>query len=216
MSQIIALAGILLGAGFAATGVVSGLEQLGNVTPWPLTFAQFQLQKPDKGNFRLSGATLCVPEALWIENKLSGDMGNIYVPARASATAMSDSSAEKPVLLLVKVDDPKISAMVAQVKKLDNAKTPKEQRDAAQWTLDNSAKLFVSRPIEGVLAEGFEALDSDEQRLIESSGTKLEKGFVILQENTKPQYGATIFMILAGLGLTGWGVLRLKGKAQNI
>ncbi len=216
MSKIIGVAGLGLGACFLTVGAGTLAEQISNRAPKPISYAQFSAQKPTSGNYRISGATLCVADALLIENKLTGKTGNVYIPARAAKSAEADSLSEKSVFLLVRVDDPKIAATIREMQSLPDEKTPEGAVKSLQWLVNNQNKIYVARTFEGTLADGADGLDDEEKDLIESSDTKLEKPFVILQENTDPQFGFSLFSLTIGAGLCVWGIARMRGRAGHL
>ena len=170
--------------------------------PTPLTWQEFVADKPESGWFKLSGAQLDLTGALWIENRLTGEMGNIYVPARAAGELESENEAEPPIEMLVKVDDPKIKATVEELKKLDKG----TDEAALNYVLSHADQLFIERPIVGTVAEGFDAVDSDDESTLRSAEETLSSDFVILQEGAKPDVGGRIFMLLGGIGVALLGL----------
>lgn len=214
MSKVFGVAGLLIGLMMAGGGGQTLVEQTGNQAPRALSFAQFEAERPTKGHLLIDGATLCLPSSAWVENRLTGEAEKMYVAAFNSKTAETDVENDKPIALLVKIDAPKIVATMQELIALEKGKNNEMQ--ILKWMMENQDKVFVARPLRGIVAEGVENLDSDDQRIIDDAGLKLAPGAVVLQENARPRFGVSIFMIIAGLGLCAWGVLRLTGRAQHI
>ena len=210
MSKIIGAGGLLLGLLLVGSGVATLPQQLSNRTPKTLSFAQFQKENPQSGHFKLTGATICLAESVWVENEISGEVGNIYSPVRSEDGAMLESLSEAPIKILVRIDDPKTRGIADKLVAYEKEKDPKKEAELGKWAEKNAENFWISRPIQGTLAEGIESLDSEEKSMIESSGLKLADDFVILQENTGPNFLATLGMFVVGLGLGFWGLRRIS------
>ena len=190
---------LLMGLIALGVGATELRESLATKAPAALTWPQFVAQKPKAGWLQVSGAQLDVTSALWVESKLGGEIGNIYVPARAKGGEMGD---ESPIEMLVKIDDPKIAATVRELKELDKG----TDEAALKYVLTNADKLIIERPLVGTLADGFDTVDSSDKSAIQKAGVALASDFVILQEGATPDKGGRIFMIVVGLGLSLLGL----------
>lgn len=196
---------LLMGLIWASIGGMELKELAAVKTPTALTWPQFLAQKPKVGWFTVSGAQLEVPDALWVENIVTGKMGNIYVPARAVGNEDTDSP---PIEMLVKIDDPKITQTVKELKELDKG----TDEAALKYALSHAEQLLVERTLTGTLADGFDAVDSSDESAIRSAGASLADDFVILQEGAKPDIGGRIFMLLGGIGLSLLGLFYIFFK----
>ena len=202
--KLIGLFLVLMGVVWAGMGGSELRDNMATRAPTPLAWAQFVAEKPSSGWFKVSGAQLDLTGALWIENRLTGEMGNVYVPARAAGAALEfePTEVEPPTEMLVKVDDPKIIATVQELKKLETG----TDEAVMNYVLGHAEQLFIERPLVGTLAEGFDAADSGDESTLRSAEDTLASDFVILQEGAKPDVGGRIFMLLGGLGVTLLGL----------
>ena len=179
------------------------LQTLAAKAPTPLQWSAFAADKPEAGWYRIAGAQLDVTGALWVEE--NGEVGNVYVPARKAGGEMGN---ESPVEMLVKISDAEIIATVKQLKALDSA----GENAATQYVLAHQKKLLIRKPLVGTLADGVDAVDSDDEKAIRRSDVKLSDDFVILQEGAKPSLGGHLFMFGFGLVMALGGVFLLIGK----
>lgn len=201
--KLIGLFLLLMGLIGAGTGAVELKENFATKTPTALTWPQFLEQKPKAGWFKVTGAQLDVPGGMWVEDIISGKMGNIYVPARAAGDESSDDA---PIEVLVKVDNPKIAQMVKDLKQLDKGTDEATDEAAINYALSHAEQLIIEKPLVGTIAEGFDTVDSHEESVIRSSGVALADDFVILQENAKPDIGGRVFLLLGGIGVSLLGL----------
>ncbi len=203
--KLIGLFILLMGLTLAWTGATEYKESSSAKAPVALTWPQFLAQKPESGWFKVSGAQLEVTDALWVEDIVGGEMDNVYVPARA---ANNENLENSPIEMLVKIDDADIVATVKELKQLDKG----TDEAAMQYVLSHEEQLIIQRPLVGTLAEGFDAVDSDDEKAIRRAEVSLASDFVILQENVKPDVGGRIFMLLGGIGLALLGLFYIFKK----
>ena len=204
--KLIGLALVFIGLTLLPGAALELRDNLTTKTPTALTWSEFVAQTPESGWFKVTGAQLEVADALWVEDSRNGEMGNIYVPARAAGN--EEDMTDKPIEMLVKIDDPKIVTTVKELKALDG----NNEAAAINYTLSHVEQLIVARPLVGTIAEGLDGLDSEDKNLIEGADVPLAEGFVILQENAKPSFVVRIFMLLFGIGATALGLFYLIWK----
>ena len=203
--KLIGLFLVLLGLTLLPISALELRDNMATKAPTPLAWAQFVADKPEAGWFKVSGAQLEVADALWVEDTRNGEMGNIYVPARAAG---NESDEEKPIEMLVRVDDPKIAQTVRELQEIDKG----SDEAAMKYTLSHLEQLIVARPLVGTIAEGMDDVDSDDKNLIEKADITLASDFVILQEGEKPSLVARLIMLLVSIGLTALGLFYLIWK----
>ncbi len=203
--KLIGLFLILMGLIWAGMGASELKENMAAKAPTPLTWQAFSDEKPTAGWFKVSGAQLEVGDALWVEGRFDGEMGNIYIPARA---ADNEGDEEKPIEMLVKVSDPAIMQTVREMKELDTG----TDEAALKYALSHMDQLIIKRPLTGTIADGFDAVDSDEKDVLQSADVQFADDFVILQEGEKPAIAIRIFMVLLGIGVFGVGLFYLIWK----
>lgn len=188
-------------------------DNLASKTPTALMWPQFLDQKPKAGWFKISGAQLNVAEGIWVESRISGEMGNSYVPARAAGDeGLNETGQYLPFKMLVKINDPKIAVTVKELKDLDKGTEKEAEVATMDYLMAHAEQLRIERDLVGTLAEGFDAIDSDDESAIKSAKVALTDDFVILQEGEKPANGGRIFMILAGIGLSLLGLFYIFFK----
>lgn len=207
--KLIGLFILMMGLVWAVSGGAELKDNLAAKAPTALTWQQFLAEKPRAGWFKVTGAQLEVASGLWVEDILTGKMGNIYVPARVAG---NEAVEELPIEMLIKIDDPKIAATVRELKELDKG----TDEAALQYVLSHTEQLLIERPLVGTLADGFDEVDSGDKSAIQSAEVALDNDFVILQEGAKPDMGGRIFMLLGGIGLSLLGLfyIFLKKPAQ--
>ncbi len=189
----------MMGLVWAVSGGMELKDNFAAKAPAALTWQEFIEEKPKDGWFKVSGAQLDVTSGLWVENILTGEMGNIYVPARVVG---SESADESPIEMLVKIDDAKIAATMKELKALDKG----TDEAALKYVLSHAEQLVIERPLVGTLADGLDAVDSGDELTLRGAEVAFADDLVILQEGTKPDVGGRIFMLLGGIGLSLLGL----------
>ena len=195
--------------GLIAAGM-GGAELLNNLvfkTPTSLTWSQFIAEKPKAGWFKILGAQLHVAEGIWVDSRISGEMGHGYVPARAAGDdGLNETGQYLPFKMLVKIDDPKNAATVKDLKELDKGTQKEAEAATMEYLMTHGEQLRVERTVVGTLAKGFDEVDAGDKSAILNAKVALDDDFVILQEGTKPDKGGRISLLLGGIGLSLLGL----------
>jgi hypothetical protein len=187
--------GLLLSIGLIWGGGQGIYEGLKNRRPQTMTFQQFEQSKPTGGWFKITKCELSVPEAMWMEQ--FGSMDEVFVPVRMAG----DATENKPISLLLQVNDPKIRETVTKIKELDEQSKGSEAK-VLEWVLTHHDEVYVQRDIEGMLAFGINDLKSSERDKIKALNPELAPDFVVLKEGEKPG-------LLVGFAMLGGGLLLL-------
>lgn len=177
-------------------------------TPTKIAFSQFVADLPEEGWFQISDMQLDVSESLYVDD--DGKIGNIYVPARKKGGELILDENAAPIEVLVKTDDPKIRALLEQVK----AAEAKSDDAATTFFLSNIDKFQIVTNVSGTLASGLDGLDDDDKRALERSDSKFASDFVILQQNAKPSIWGRVGMLLFGFLMLGGGLFYLLSKPK--
>ncbi len=76
---------------------------------------------------------------------------------------------------------------------------------------ENLDKLVINRPVRGLIQFGLDSNHGDRQR-IQSQDSKIARDFAVLEDGAQPQFLGSLFMVIAGLGLT---LLLIAGAAAK-
>ena len=191
---------LLLGLGLTFGGGQGLFEWAKNRNQTVTTYANFEKQNPTGGWFKISDAHLDIPSAMWMtSSKFSDDKDKIYVP-------LSPEGEDKPgtkIHVLVELDKEKDAATVKLVDELGELdKSNQSEEKILQYALKNRAKLFPTRPVEGMIKFGINDIKSSERQKIAALNSDLAPDFVVLEENAHPNGGTSILMFIGGLALT--------------
>ena len=75
----------------------------------------------------------------------------------------------------------------------------------------NLDRLVITRPVRGLIQFGLDSNHGDRQR-IQAQDPKIARDFAVLEERTQPRFLGSLFMVIAGLGLT---LLLIAGAAAK-
>ncbi len=184
--------GLLIGLGLTFAGAQGTFEWFKNRRQMVTTYAAFELQKPSGGWFKITDARFDIPSAMWTSSKYSTTKDKIYIPL---APVGEDKPGTK-VHVLVQVDDAATKQLVEEISAFDKNNTP--DATVLAYVLKNRAKLYPTRPVQGMVKFGINDLQSKERDKIAALNPDLASDFVVLEENARPNIGTSLLSFLGG------------------
>jgi hypothetical protein len=212
--------------------LVGGLQGLyvglTNRTPTSMTYQEFLQKKPSSGWIEISDARLNLLSAIHESNRLTGAIKKVYIPVGSPAS--SDGAGDDKIHLLLLSKDEAILKTVndlkaatggggglagrlkrradASQKRDTGTETPSrndEAGNALRFMLENRDKVFINRPVRGLLQFGLDSKSRD-RRKIQALDSDIAPDFAVLEDGEQPQLATSALMLIGGLGL---GVLLL-------
>ena len=74
---------------------------------------------------------------------------------------------------------------------------------------ENADKVLLNRPVRGLLQFGLDS-DSRDRGKIQGLDPNIATDFAVLEDGEQPQLAASVFMIIAGIGLGGLLIARAR------
>ncbi len=224
----------ILAIGFVVVGAQGLYVGLTNRTLTTMTYQEFLQKKPSSGWVEVSDARLNLLTAIHESNRFTGTIKKVYLPVGSSAAGEHVGDDNKIHLLLVTEDE----TILKTVKDLESAtggggglmgrlnrrieanrkpeakkNEPPAKDDALENALhfmaENADKVLVNRPVRGLLQFGLDS-DSRDRQKIQALDPDIAADFAVLEDGEQPQLAASVFMIIAGIGLAGLLIRRAR------
>jgi hypothetical protein len=205
-----------------------------------MTYEEFLEKKPSSGWIEISDARLNLLSAIHESNRFTGTIKKVYIPVGSAAPEAAPSD-DKIHLLLLTQDQAILKTMkdleaatggggglagrlkrrldAAKAKRSGESKEPvpaaeAEVEKAFGFVVDNRDKIVISRPVRGLLQFGHDSKSSD-RRKIQALDPNIAPDFAVLEDGTQPQLGASVLMLVAGLGAAGLLVSRIAKAGRS-
>jgi hypothetical protein len=82
--------------------------------------------------------------------------------------------------------------------------------NALRFMVENRDQILINRPVRGLIQSGLDSMSHGDRRKIQAAEPDIAPDFVVLEDGAKPQLAASVFMVIAGLGLAGLLLFRLR------
>ncbi len=167
------------------------------------------LQKaPSAKWLRIKGGVLDVANAGYSSMFGVANAASLYIPL----VLPEEDSSEGIIRVLVLSKDPELVGFINDMREVDrNQAAPDAKKE---FLLQNLSKLRVARNVEGVVQYGIEAGGKKERKIRQLYGN-LASDVLILEEGARPDMGLGVFMLVGGLAL-GWYLMMrpIAGEPQ--
>ena len=173
--------------------VYTGLK---NRKPTEIDIKDFIAKKPDNEWLIIKGGVLDTTNSAYTSGFASKEVQTIYVPL----VPPDVDSSEELIHVLVLTKDPGLLDFTNQARKFEEEATL--TGSAEKFLIENMNKLYVARPVEGLVQFGIEADDKKTRKVRKLYGN-LAKDAVILEEGERPSAAKGAGMLIAGLVLGG-------------
>ena len=203
--------GIMLAAGLLWGGAQGTYEWASNRQPRVMTYAQFVKERPTGGWVKITGCSLDLGRAMWLENSLTKQKEKFFVPVSDAKTdALFGDKKPGQTVLLIETQDPQYKTMIEGVAAMDEKKVKDEE--ALMWVLKNQEKLFPKKDLSGTIKFGIHSLESSTREQLAGLGDALDPNFAVLEDGVQPKLGPSLAMLGGGLALTLFmGAMMLRG-----
>jgi len=173
---------------------------LTNLKPLELEVDDFLQKDSSRKWVTVTGAVLDVMDATFISPFYTEEATELYIPIRASE---EDTS---PIRAFLFTKDPDILAVY-------NGLIPLEDEvEIINYFIEHRDVFSQNREISGLIRFGIES-DQDDRDILRENNEHLAKGFIILDEGAKPEWGMAL-MLPAGLALF-WALFSKKTGGQT-
>jgi hypothetical protein len=224
----------ILAIGLAALGAQGLYVGLTNRTPTVMTYHEFLQKMPSSGWIEISDARMNLLSAIHESNRITGNIKKVYVPVESQAQDEAAGGRDDKIHLLLLTQDEAILKTVKDLeaatgggggvvgrlkRRLDaNRKgTPETEpvaKDAGlvnafRFMAQNPDAILINRPVRGLLQFGLDS-NSRDRRKIQALSADIAPDFAVLEDGTQPQFVSSALMFIAGLGLAGLLVARVR------
>jgi hypothetical protein len=224
----------ILSIGLIAVGGQGLYVGVTNRTPSVMTYQDFLQKKPSSGWIEVSDARLDLLSAVHESNRFTGTIKQVYIPVGPRAVSEGGGAGDDKIHLLLLTKDKEIlktvkemeaatgggGGLLGRLKKRVDAKRKgkggsepstkdSDVENALRFMVENRDKVLIDRPIRGLLQFGLDSKGSD-RRKIQGLNPDIAPDFAVLEDEAKPEVGASALMVIAGLGLAGWLLARAR------
>jgi hypothetical protein len=221
----------ILAIGLVAVGGQGLYVGLSNRAPTVMTYQEFLAKKPSSGWIEISDARLNLLSSIHESNRFTGTIKKVYIPV-SSATADEGGDDEQIHLLLLTEDEATLKTvkdleaatgggggLAGSLKRRLKAKQSSEAgtakladdrglESALRFMAENRDRMFINRPIRGLLQFGLDSNGRD-RRKIQALSSDIASDFAVLEDGAQPQIAASVFMTVAGIGLAAFLISRI-------
>lgn len=191
----------LVSIAFIIGGGQSVYTGIKNRKPTDITLEELIRSKPENEWLNVTGGVLDTMNSAYTSTLGVGDAKSIYVPL----VPKDVDSSEGTIHMLVLTKDAELVGFTNEARKMEESKA--DDASAMEFILKNRAKMRVERPIMGLVQFGMTSNDK-KTRKIRALYDNLAEDAIILEEGEKPSAGQGAIMLLAGLGLGGFLIMR--------
>lgn len=191
----------LVSIAFIIDGGQSVYTGMKNRKPTDITIDELIRSKPKAEWLNVTGGVLDTMNSAYTSAFGVGDAQSIYVPL----VPKDADSSEGTIHLLVLTKDAELVGFTNEARKMEESKA--DEGAAMEFILKNRANMRVERPVMGLVQFGMTSNDK-KTRKIRQLYDNLAEDAIILEEGEKPSTGQGVAMLLAGLGLGGFLVMR--------
>jgi hypothetical protein len=228
----------ILAIGLIAVGAQGLYVGLANRTPIAMTYQEFLQKKPSSGWIEISDARLNLLSAIHESSRFTGTIKRVYIPVGSSAAG--EGGGEDKIHLLLLTEDKAIlktlkdlqaatgggGGLIGRLKRRVEAKQKRDAgaegpagdagfENALRFMVENRDKVLINRPVRGLLQFGLDS-NSRDRRKIQALDPQIAPNFAVLEDGAQPQIAASVFMIVAGLGLAGFLLFRARSAGPSI
>ena len=193
--------GYLIVLGLIIGGAQGTYTALKNRTRLETSVTDYLAKKPDAEWVMFKNATLNLFESAHMERL--GKITEVFIPVQDGETKEGE-----PVHILMSTKDAEIIAAMTDL----NAAGDSEEK-AIEAAMRNMSKLFMKRDVSGLIQFGIDS-DSKTRTKLEKLDMNLAKDFVILEEGKEPALGSSVVMLITGLGIAAYLLLRRSKGAD--
>jgi hypothetical protein len=222
----------ILAIGLVAVGGQGLYVGLTNRTPAVMSYQEFLQKKPSSGWIEISDARLDLLSAIHESNRFTGTIKKVYLPVGSSAAG--EGGGDEKIHLLLLTEDEAIlktlkdleaatgggGGLIGRLKRRVEANqkggggSQPEAKDAGlenalRFMIENHDKIRIDRPVRGLLQFGLDSKGRD-RRKIQGLNPDIAPDFAVLEDGTQPEIVTSAFMVIAGLGLAGFLLARVR------
>jgi hypothetical protein len=224
----------ILAVGLVSAGAHGLYVGLANRTPSAMSYREFLQKKPSSGWIEVTDARLDLLSTIQQSNRFTGTIKKAYIPVGSGAEGEQVGDGKIHLLLLTKD-----AAILKTLKDLETAtgggggllgrlkrrvEANKRKRDGAnekpagdpalenalRFVVENGDQILIERPVRGLIQSGLDSMSQGDRRKIQAANPDIAPDFVVLEDGAEPQLAASVFMVIAGLGLAGLLLFRLR------
>lgn len=176
---------------------------LTNRKPLKVDMGSIAKSMPDAKWLEISGGEFDVVNAAYSSAFGVGKASSIHVPL----VLPGEDSQESTIRVLVETDDATLVGLVNQMRDMEKGEI--DEKAAMTFLLENSDKLRLSRPVRGLVKYGMES--GKQERKVKEMYDNLSADVILLKEGEKPDMMVGSLILVAGLVLSGFIVLKGRG-----